>query len=57
MIVGLIVLVVIGIVIALIKAEPGKQAESAAVGGVMGLIVFAGILLFVVLPFLLMSSC
>jgi hypothetical protein len=45
------------IVVSIANTDKEKTTESAIGGGIMGIIVFAGILLFIVLPILFLSSC
>jgi hypothetical protein len=57
-VIGIIIFAILGaIIVSVANDDKSKSTESAIGGGIMGVIIFAGLLLFVVLPILLMSSC
>lgn len=54
----IIVFAIIGaIVVSVANNDKTKTTESAIGGGIMGIILLFGILLFIVLPIMIMSSC
>ncbi|WP_231492233.1 hypothetical protein [Pedobacter sp. Leaf170] len=55
--IGLIIFIIIGAVIVSIASESGKKAEGAIGGSIMGVIIFAGVLMFIVIPLLFLKGC